>query len=139
MLCSVPPALTDDQLSAALDGDADAAVRNHLEHCPSCRARLEQARLAERALASRLHRWDCPSARQLSEYHLDLADPAQAREIARHLEQCARCSAEVEQFRRFLAADDQPLPQIRQPQRRRPPRLAELIARLLPSTPVSAM
>ena len=56
MLCSAPPPLTDDQLSAALDGEADQVVLDHLERCPSCTARLEQARRAERALAGRLYR-----------------------------------------------------------------------------------
>ena len=139
MLCSVPPPLTDDQLSAALDGEADQAVREHLERCPSCAARLEQARLAERALAGRLYRWDCPSARRLSEYYLGMVDQAEARAIARHLEQCARCSAEIEQLRLFLAADqDAPLP-LPQPSRPPRPRLAERMARLLPPTPALAM
>jgi hypothetical protein len=135
MLCSVPPPLTDDQLSAALDGDTDSIVRDHLGRCASCMARLEQARLVERALAGQLHRWDCPSARQLSEYHLGLVDLAQAREIAHHLGQCARCSVEIEQFSRFLVADDPPLPQVHQPPPSPRPRLAELIAHLLPPAP----
>jgi hypothetical protein len=113
-------------------------VRDHLERCASCTARLDQARLAERTLVGRLYRWDCPSARQLSEYHLDLADPAEASAISRHLEGCARCSAEIEQFRQFLAADDQPPPPV-QPLRPPRPRLAELIARLLPPAPAPAV
>ena len=37
--CNLPPELTLAQLSAFLDGDADAAVRAHVQNCPSCRAR----------------------------------------------------------------------------------------------------
>jgi hypothetical protein len=139
MLCSVPPPLTHDQLSAALDGDADQVVRDHLDRCPSCRARLEQAGLAERALAGRLRRWDCPSPKQLGEYDLGLLDPDEMGAIGRHLDQCARCSAEIEQLRLFLAAGDQPAPQALQPRHLPRPRLAELVARWLPPIPTPAL
>jgi hypothetical protein len=145
MECSTPPALTEDQLSAALDGEADLVVQEHLRSCASCAVRLERARVAERRLASRLYRWDCPPAALLADYHIGLASREEAHTIALHLAECAECSAEVEQLRRFLAAGA-PRPQAPPPsQARRPPahvprpRPRELVARLLPRQPAQAL
>ena len=134
MVCSIPPAITDEQISAALDDAAEPAVQNHLRHCASCAARLERARAAERALASRLHRWDCPSAGQLGDYHMGLFDQEQTRMIAQHIEHCASCAAEVAQLRLFLAAEPAPAPAA-PPSRPRWPGLGELIARLIAAPP----
>lgn len=142
MWCSAPPPLTDDQLSAAIDGVSDRSVQEHVDQCPGCATRLAQARQIEGVLHARLRRWDCPTPQQLGDYHLGLADQATDRRIVRHLESCVACTAEIEELRRFLgdtiaapqaAAQPEPAPR---PSR---PRLGELVARLLPQAPAMAL
>jgi anti-sigma factor RsiW len=148
MECSTPPPLTEDQLSAALDGEVDPAVQEHLQGCASCAARFARARSAEHALAGRLYRWDCPPARMLADYHVGLAGQDEARVIAGHLAECRHCAAEVEELRRWLAAGEATLSLPAQPAHTpRPhgpahtphPRPRELVARLLPRQPGPAM
>lgn len=105
MECNAPPPLTEDQLSAAADGVEDATVRSHLASCPSCAARLDAARQAERRLHAALLRWDCPAPAELADYHVRRLAPAQAREVEQHLAGCARCTAELADLRAFMAAD----------------------------------
>jgi hypothetical protein len=132
MICSLPPALTDEQLFAALDETADPAVLAHLAGCPSCAARLERARKPDRDLVDRLYRWDCPPAQQLADYYLGLAASEQAQNIEMHLAQCPGCAAEVAQLRRFLAAAGLPAA-LAQAVPKRPIR-AGLVARLRPAS-----
>ena len=93
MQCRFPPPLTEDQISAAIDGEVEPGVLQHLSQCTSCMSRLEQARRFEQALRARLYRWDCPPVQQLGDYHLGLLSQAGADAIARHLGQCERCRA----------------------------------------------
>jgi hypothetical protein len=139
MKCRFPPPLTDDQISAALDGEANQSIRDHLMRCEDCAARLAQSRQIEQMLRSGLARWDCPTPQHLGDYHLGLVSQADSRAIARHLDSCARCSDEIEELRVFLTADTpaRPPAQIR-PMRPRLPRPSELIARLLPPAPALA-
>jgi hypothetical protein len=146
MECNTPPPLTEEQISAALDGEAGQAVQEHLRGCASCAARLARARVAEHTLASQLHRWDCPSAQQLADYHIGLAEQDAARAISQHLVECARCTAEVEELRRWLAADAAPRPheQVPQPRAQAPThtpwrRTGEMVARLQPRQPAPAL
>jgi anti-sigma factor RsiW len=140
MRCSDPPPLTEDQITVALDGEAEPSIYDHLARCESCAARLAQAQQFERTLKAGLRRWDCPAPQQLSDYHLGLVSQDDARAIARHLEHCARCSDEIEEMRTFLIADASPrLPAPRPPARPRRLRPTELIARLLPRAPALAV
>ena len=138
MQCSSPPPLTDNQITAALDGEADRSVLAHLEHCPSCVARLADARRFEQRAQQLLYRWDCPSPQQLGDYHLGLVAPEDERAVRRHLAQCARCAEELEELRRFLVdgelaqAHTPPAPRLR-------PSIGRLVARMLPRSPALAM
>ncbi len=142
MWCSAPPPLTDDQLSAAIDGVSDRSVQEHLAHCSGCAARLAQARQIEARLHTQLRRWDCPPSQQLGEYHLGLVEQADERRIVRHLESCVACMTEINELRRFVGgeiavpqAETQPAPASR-PSR---PRWGELVAQLLPQAPAMAL
>jgi hypothetical protein len=140
MQCSLPPPLTDDEVTAALDGDAEPSVHEHLARCPSCTARLAEARQAERALKTSLRRWGCPTSQQLADYHLGRVSRDDDRKIMRHLEQCIRCTDELEELRLFLAADKKPRAAAR-PQPLVSARLSPgtLFARLVPQGPALAM
>jgi anti-sigma factor RsiW len=140
MSCSFPPPLTEDQITAATDGDVDPSVQQHLSQCASCAGRFAQAQKVEQMLKSKLHRWDCPTPQQLGDYHLGLLSQADERVITTHLEQCTSCQAELVDLRAFLASDrvQKTHPPVTL-QRRSRPRLGELIAQLLPRAPVAAM
>ncbi|MDP9310349.1 MAG: hypothetical protein M3R24_05570 [Chloroflexota bacterium] len=139
MVCSVPPPLTDDQLTAALDGETDTLVAEHVARCPSCAGRLAQARVVEQGLHMKLNRLDCPPAQQLGDYHLGLVSQSDERAIIRHLEHCTRCTAELEELRIFLSADASQPQSGAVPVRAARPRLRELVARVLPRTPGLAL
>jgi anti-sigma factor RsiW len=139
MECSSPPPLSDDAISAILDGLADPSALSHVSACPSCAARLRDAQQAEGRLHARLRRFDCPPPDRLGEYHFGML-PADAERATRaHLAACLRCQEELEQLRVFMLADDPealpanpPAPRALRPERRAP-RLRELVARLLPA------
>jgi anti-sigma factor RsiW len=142
MWCSAPPPLTDDQLSAVIDGVSDRSVQEHLDQCSGCAARLAHARQVEQMLTTQLRRWDCPTPQQLGNYHLGMAEQAEDRRIVRHLESCAACMAEVEELRRFLSDEveaPQAAPRAVPAPRPSRPRLGELVARLLPQAPAMAL
>jgi len=139
MECSSPPPLNDDQLSAALDETATPEVIDHLAACPSCAARLEQARSTERALRSGLYRWDCPSPQTLAEYHLGSIAAEEQRAIARHLEQCVHCSEEIGELVLFMR-DEAPAAEPAAPTpARRPAARGWSLGRLLPHASALAL
>lgn len=141
MECSFPPPPNEDQLSAALDGDA--AENDHFERCPACAARLRLALDIEGKLVNELYRADCPSSQQLGDYHLGMLGQSNERYIERHLNMCALCHSELEELRVYLTAGV-PAPKavaVPAPERRRPSRgqWAEQLARLVPRTPGLAL
>lgn len=137
MQCSLPPPLTDEQLNAALDNQAEPAVHDHLSRCSWCAARLAQAQQFDRTLHNALYRIDCPSPQQLGDYHLGLVDHTLERSIIRHVEHCQLCTQELEELRVFLTAGAAPAPTQPAPRVKQTPlgaRLGELVAQLLPAT-----
>jgi anti-sigma factor RsiW len=122
MDCSIPPPLTEDELSAALDDAASAAVQQHLAHCAYCKDRLEAARRIEQGVKRKLYQFDCPTSQQLVDYDTGLLDPVAATTIRRHVETCPRCQVELGMIQRFLDddADARPALQIVHSVRHRP-------------------
>jgi hypothetical protein len=139
MECSLPPPLTDDQLSTALDQTAAPDVTNHLANCASCAARLNAARQAEQSLRSALYRWDCPAPQTLAEHHLGRPSADEQRAIVRHLETCARCSEEMAELVLFMR-DELPVAALAEPiPARRTAARGWSLARLLPRAPALAL
>lgn len=147
MECSLPPPITEDQISAAIDGFADVTVQQHIVQCASCAARLTQAQMLEDVLKVKLNRWDCPTPQRLGEYVTGLVSArTEERTIRLHLEECARCKAEVEDLNVFLVSDTasvsasqkhtQPAVARKHPER---PALGQILARILPRTPALAL
>lgn len=136
--CSSPPQLTDDQLSAVLDGQPDPSVSTHLARCAWCAGRLDRARHIEQRLAAALQRWDCPPPDRLRDYHLACLSPSEASAIAAHLSQCPHCSTELAILSDFLESTATPAvrPVYLPP---RPPgprwRVGELVAQVAPRPP----
>lgn len=153
MDCILPPPVTEDQISEVLDGAAPPAVLGHVGQCPSCAARVEQARSLEQALATALYRYDCPAIELLGAYALEACNNEEAEVMRQHLELCTRCTHELAEVRSLLnldpsTASPSPAPGAeapRTPEKLRPslatwvPRLLEEItATLLPRQPVLA-
>jgi hypothetical protein len=147
MDCSLPPPLTADQLSAAIDDDVAPSVIEHLARCASCAARLADAQQTEQALRSNLYRWDCPSPQVLADYHVGRVGTDADRAIRLHLPQCAHCREEIEMLRLFMLDEESEVqPALRvpaQPARRRPvagaPTRGWSLARLLPRAAMPAL
>lgn len=98
----MPPPLSDDEISAVLDGSADDDVMRHVALCPDCARRVAVARRLETALARRLNRWDCPPPQALGEFHLNLLGEREARAIREHIDGCPHCQAELRELSVFL-------------------------------------
>lgn len=139
MDCSQPPALSEDQLSAAIDELAPPEVLAHLAACPGCAARLAAARTFEQALGARLFRYDCPPVQALSDFHWGLlaAEPADA--VAAHVQRCPACSVELAELRQNLADTAASQVPTAPPARTRWPSLRTLQARSSASGPVLAL
>jgi hypothetical protein len=140
MTCSSPPPLTEDQLSALIDGDADAETLAHVAACPSCAARLEAARHFEARLAHDLFRVDCPPAETLGEYFLEMLPDRERPKIAAHLQKCVHCQAEMAVLTGYMPAES-PSSAMQKPKAAQPKRnlLSDLVAVLLPNTPALAL
>lgn len=128
--CSIPPPLSDDQLSALIDGATTDDLARHLAGCAFCAGRLSAARRLEATLRARLSRWDCPAPADLAAYTLAQLTPAEAEAAEQHLLTCPACAEEAAAIRSFLAGPAE-LPPLPPPQ----PPLRPLIAR--PALPAS--
>lgn len=140
MTCSSPPPLSEDQLSALIDGDADAETLAHIANCPSCAARLEAARHFEARLTHDLFRADCPPPEKIGEYYLEMLPDAERLKIAAHLQKCVHCQAEMAILTGFMPAEN-PHPVAQKPKPAQPKRnlLSDLVAVLMPNTPALAL
>lgn len=102
MRCLFPPALSDEQLLASLDGEADPSTLNHLERCTYCREQADRLARWQRRLAGHLYRVVCPPPIELGEYHLGVLNADRASGVARHMRECVHCSRELDQLRGYL-------------------------------------
>jgi anti-sigma factor RsiW len=92
-----------EQLIAYMDGEADEAVKQHIEVCNACAARAEPFIALQRVLLRALYRLHCPQSQVLGEYYLGLLAEAEVVAIQAHLAECPYCPAELEDLKRFLA------------------------------------
>src|SRR5687768_11962364 len=106
--CASPPPLSDDELIAALDGDAPTPVRAHLGRCRFCAARLEGMRMFEKTLLTAMYRVDCPTTEALTDYVMGMASKKAGLAIDDHLLRCKLCSEEVQTLRAFFVTDAAP-------------------------------
>ena len=102
MNCIAPPELSDAQLWTYVDGESPPPVLAHLARCQHCYARaMHLARLSGR-LKLNLYRLSCPTPIELGDYQLGMLEPVQAGRIARHLDDCPLCSAEIARLSTYL-------------------------------------
>jgi anti-sigma factor RsiW len=93
--CADPPALTDLELIAALDGESSPEVARHLRSCRQCAARAEELAQLQQELRARLYRAFCPSSQRLVEYRRGALAYEQRAAIATHVANCPHCTREL--------------------------------------------
>src|SRR6266496_1578549 len=105
--CITLSPLTDDDLMAALDGEADGQIQSHLQACAYCSARLEHMRRFEQGMHTIMYRADCPSANELADYVMgvDTFDSQQYTE--NHLQNCVLCREEMQALQMVLLANEE--------------------------------
>ena len=117
--------ITPEDLIAYADGEADAQIVARIEADPALAAMAADYGQSQRRLQRRLHRIHCPSPQTLGEYDLGLLPPELRTQVAAHIADCPRCTADVRMLRAFLADEPSPAPNLAARARR-------LIATLLP-------
>lgn len=80
---------------AYVDGEADERVRDHVDHCPACAAKVAQLRETSQALLTLMYRANCPAPEILGQYQLDLLSSAERLKIAAHVRACPHCTREL--------------------------------------------
>lgn len=103
MACVRPPEVTEAELIAAIDGEADSATLAHLASCPHCAARARSIGQFQDHLRHTLFRQCCPPPETLGDYHFGLLKPARRRAIAAHLATCPHCTRELAELEAYLA------------------------------------
>lgn len=103
MDCLFPPALSDGQLLAYVEGEATPDITAHMAQCPPCQKRATALARQQRRLRATLYRAACPPSLALGEYQLRLLPPARMLSIQTHLQSCPHCQRELAQLSGFLA------------------------------------
>lgn len=103
--CSLPPALTDQQIWEALDGIADESITGHLQKCPHCQTRANALENTQNRLKGRLFRATCPPSLELAEFFARTLPDPQMLMISAHVRGCPHCTRELAELREFMGAD----------------------------------
>ncbi len=106
-LCQNPPALSEDDLCAAIDGIAANTINTHLATCGYCARRKEnlarEIQTLEGGLKVEMFRQGCPDGDALADYALGGLTVAARTAIDVHLSTCLRCANEAAWVREALA------------------------------------
>lgn len=102
MECIEPGKITDEQLIAYIDGEADNTTIEHIHQCPHCAERTRAYGLDQQTLRAALYRVECPESQILGEYYLGLLSPADRVAVEEHLQICSLCIADLAKLERFL-------------------------------------
>jgi hypothetical protein len=130
MKCIAPSEISDEQLLAYGDGEADQSTLDHIRRCPYCAEQARAIAADQLALRTLFYRAECPDAHTLGEYHLGLLSADERAAIKNHLRTCVDCAAEMADLDHFLQAvsvDPATTPLQRQ--------LKRMVARLTPAYP----
>jgi hypothetical protein len=105
--CQIPPELTEDELSALIDGEANARSQEHIRQCPYCAKRLARAKQIEDGLSKAFYRRGCPTSLELGQYHANLLDsPERQAYIETHLRTCLRCRQDLQALQDAIDKDE---------------------------------
>jgi hypothetical protein len=132
MECIAPNEISEEQLIAYADGEADRVTSDHIRHCPYCADRARVIAMDQWALRALFHRAECPGAHTLGEFHLGLLSADEGAAIQAHLVICTDCAAEIAELGTFL--QEAPIAPEATPVRRQLKRLVAHLAPLSPGT-----
>jgi anti-sigma factor RsiW len=104
--CSMPPALDDVVLIAAVDGEAGADITAHLRACQHCAERARDFAELQGLLRKQLYRMFCPASDDLAALQQGLLNENQRAALAEHLAGCPHCTSEL---RMLAQATSEPL------------------------------
>jgi hypothetical protein len=93
--CSYPPALSDLDLIAAVDGEAVGDIVAHLRVCPFCAQRASEFAALQNLLRKQLYRVLCPSSDQLLALQQGWLDSSQTAQFENHVSSCPHCAADM--------------------------------------------
>lgn len=93
--CVDPTELAEGALWAYAEGQPNAQVHAHLEHCSYCAAQVASYRRTLAHLAGRLYRYDCPLPEQLGLYQLKLLPASEQLVMAQHVRECPHCQRDL--------------------------------------------
>lgn len=93
--CSLPPALDDLDLIAAIDEEASDVVMEHLRRCSACAARAREFAELQQVLRARLYRAFCPSSDELAAFQQGLLEGGRRVRLGTHLATCPHCAREL--------------------------------------------
>lgn len=93
--CALPPALSEQDLIAAIDDEAEPHIMHHLCRCPHCAARARSLARLQQQLRTKLYRVFCPASDDLIDYHQGLLAAERHASVARHLAMCPHCAHEL--------------------------------------------
>jgi hypothetical protein len=130
MQCIAPSEISDEQLLAYGDGEADQTTLGHIRRCPYCAERARAIATDQLALRTLFYRAECPDAHSLGEFHLGLSSTEEQAAIKNHLRTCADCATEIVDLEHFLQAA--PSDRVTIPLQHR---LKRMVARLTPAYP----
>jgi hypothetical protein len=97
-----PADITDAELLAYIEGDADDQIVGLVEQSEALSLRVQQLQREVEWLTAHSFRRTCPDADDLGDFHLGLLSGAKARAIKEHLTRCPFCSRELVQYKVFL-------------------------------------
>jgi hypothetical protein len=128
MECIAPDEITEENLLAYGNGEADEVAIEHIDQCPYCAERALALATDQLAIRILFHRAECPDAHALGEFRLGLLTADEGAATKHHLESCPHCTTEVKDLDRFL--QEVPIALVVPPVQRQ---VKRLVARLAPS------
>jgi anti-sigma factor RsiW len=98
MDCIAPEDVSEGDLLAYVEGQAERRVRDHVARCSSCASEAVALSMMDRALSAAIHRASCPATDELLQYQARLLQAGDRRRVARHVRTCLQCTKELAQF-----------------------------------------
>ncbi len=107
--CILQSPLSDDDLLAVLDGEANEDIQNHLGICAYCSERLGHMRKLEQGVHMIMYRSDCPTADELADFVMEVVTFDIYQSIQEHLQACVVCREEVQKLQMMFTTNELPI------------------------------
>jgi anti-sigma factor ChrR (cupin superfamily) len=104
MRCIAPDEISEEQLLAYADGEANSGTLDHVRRCPACAERARTFATHQLVLRRLFQRLACPDPHILGEYRLGLLSSTERAAVEDHLQVCSSCAAEADNLEDFFQA-----------------------------------